>query len=510
LVNLAFEPPPEVHEALSRPERVFGDYELLGEIASGGMGVVFRARQVGLNRFVAVKMIRAGQLASAAEVQRFRTEAEATANLDHPHIVPIYEIGEHQGQHYFSMKLIEGENLAESIAKGRFRFPASTAPHRQSALAERQSAIATFMAKVAHAVHHAHQHGVLHRDLKPSNILLDERGEPHLTDFGLAKLVERDRGQTLTDAILGTPSYMSPEQAAGKSKAITTAADIYSLGAILYEMLTGQRLFRGESAQEILQQVLDTEPTRPRLLNSAVSADLETICLKCLEKQPARRYPSAEALAQDLERWLHGKPITARPAGFAVRTWKWMRRHPGSVRLAGLVLLSVLLGAAGIWQWRAIALKKLQRELEEVEGFFREGKPGSALARLALMLRKDPGNRVAAERLLNAFDRHSFLVPHLPAFTNGICHGRWSGDGRHLVLAGTNAQENVVQVYNTNGKLMTELPHGKEAVGAIDVSSDGSMVATGNDRKVRLWHVAQKRPVGDWTMTNGGIRQVTD
>ena len=304
------------------PHRV-GDYEIQSEIARGGMGCVFRARQVSLNRPVALKMILGGRLASDTDRQRFRSEAEAAAQLDHPNVVPIYEVGEYDGLPFFSMKLVEGGSLAS----------------RERRLAKDA---ARLVAKIAGAVHYAHQRGILHRDLKPANVLLDRSGEPHVTDFGLAKRVGGcDSGPTATGAVLGTPSYMAPEQAAGQ-KNISTAVDVYSLGAILYELLTGRPPFYAESVLGVLAAVQYDEVVPPRRLDPDIDRDLETICLKCLEKNPVARYPSAAALAEDLQAWLAGEPITARPATTWERAVKWTRRRPALAALIGVSALSLV------------------------------------------------------------------------------------------------------------------------------------------------------------------------
>jgi eukaryotic-like serine/threonine-protein kinase len=329
---------PDAAPATDPPKvRYFGDYELLEEIARGGMGVVFKARQVSLNRIVALKMILTGHLAGADEVKRFRTEAEAAANLDHPHIVPIYEVGEHRGQQYFSMKLIEGGSLASQF---------SLAPQARRGVRD----LIPLLTTVCHAVHHAHQRGILHRDLKPGNILLDKEGQPHITDFGLAKKVEGDSGMTRTGAIMGTPSYMAPEQAAAK-KQLTTAVDVYALGAILYEILTGRPPFKAETPLDTLLHVMEKEAELPRTLNPDADRDLETICLNCLEKEPEKRYGSAEALAAELERWQKGEPILARPATRRERLLKWAKRKPAAAALIGISVLAVILlvGVLGVF-----------------------------------------------------------------------------------------------------------------------------------------------------------------
>src|SRR5881409_1339598 len=312
----------------------FGDYELLEQIGRGGQGVVFRAHQKSLNRTVALKVISLGQWASEARVKRFRREAEAAARLEHPCIVPIYEVGERDGSCYFSMKFVEGGQLDEVVRR-------EPMPPRRAA---------ELIAKVARTVHYAHEHGILHRDIKPGNILLDKNGEPHLTDFGLARLVESESTVTRTMEVLGTPSYMAPEQAVGNNAAVSSVTDVYGLGAVLYQLLTGHPPFAGGTTYETVRLVLDTEPRQPRLLNPKINRDLNTICLKCLDKDPQRRYSSALALAEDLERWLKHEPIRARRTGLVTRGRKWVRRNPSIAVLAAMLL--VLAVPLGVMIWK--------------------------------------------------------------------------------------------------------------------------------------------------------------
>jgi serine/threonine-protein kinase len=289
------------------------------------MGVVYRARQVSANRPVAVKLILSGQLASAAAVRRFRAEAEAAANLDHPNILPIYQVGEHDGQPFFSMKLIEGGNLGARVAE----------------LVSRPRDAAALVARLARAVHFAHQHGILHRDLKPANVLLDADGTPYVTDFGLAKRLEVDSGLTRTGAIVGTPSYMPPEQARA-DRQITTAADVYALGAVLYELISDRPPFRAGTPFDTILQVLEKEPEHPRTFNPRADRDLSSVALKCLQKAPESRYESAAALADDLERWLNGEATRARPPSLAGQAWRWLRRN--ATAAVGIGALGTLAG----------------------------------------------------------------------------------------------------------------------------------------------------------------------
>src|SRR5205809_4102391 len=312
----------------------FGDYEGLEEIGRGGQGVVYRARQKSLNRPVALKVIGLGRWATRAHIKRFRLEAEAAASLNHPCIVPIYEVGERDGACYFSMGLVEGGQL-DAVAR---REPI---PIRHAA---------ELIAKLARTISYAHEHGILHRDIKPGNVLLDAKGEPHLTDFGLARLVETESTVTRTMEVLGTPSYMAPEQAVGNNARVSSATDIYGLGAVLYQLLTGHPPFAAGTTYETVRLVLDTQPRQPCLLNPKIDRDLATICLKCLDKDPQRRYSSALALAEDLEHWLKHEPIRARRTGLVTHGKKWVRRNPSiAVMAAMLLVLAVPLGVM-IWK----------------------------------------------------------------------------------------------------------------------------------------------------------------
>jgi len=355
--------------------REFGDYELLEEIGRGGQGVVFRAWQRSLNRTVAVKIIGIGQLTTSAHLKRLRREAEAAAKLNHPGIVPIYEVGEREGTYYFSMRFVEGDCLDEVADRGSISL-------RQAG---------ELIAKVARTVHYAHEHGILHRDIKPGNILLDANGEPHLTDFGLARLVEH--GSTVTGSleVMGTPSYMSPEQAVGNNAGVSRASDVYGLGAVLYELLTSHPPFAGGTTYETIHLLLDSEPRQPRLLNRKIDRDLSAVCLKCLEKNPHFRYSTALELAEDLERWLWHEPIRAKRSGFFTHARKWVQRNP---TVAALITLSIVLAAGlGVMTWERESVRIIPAGIavlpfenlsdNKEDAFFADGVQDDILTKLA-------------------------------------------------------------------------------------------------------------------------------
>jgi WD40 repeat protein len=467
--------------------RAFGDYEELEEIGQGGMGVVYEARQRSLHRRVALKMIGSGPWARPAEVQRFRNEAEMVAHLDHPHIVPIYEVGEHEGQLYFSMKLLEDG----SLAKHRARFEKDF-----------QSA-ARLLATVARAVHYAHQRGILHRDLKPSNILLDAAGRPYVTDFGLAKRVELDTaGLTLTGYPLGTPGYMAPEQAAPalsadspsehrKGLSATTATDVYGLGAILYWLLTGRPPFEGNSVLQTLEQVREQEPVSPSRINQRVDRDLETICLKCLQKEPERRYGSAEALAEDLERYMKDEPIQARRPTLVQRVSKWTRRHKTVVRAAcaglGLTVAALLVSTALIWR----ANRELRQSLyyRNIALAEREWATND-LSRIEKLLDECPAD-------LRSWEWHYLKrrrLESLPALDHGtaVFSAVFSPDGRWIVSGN---QDGKVSVWDpsTGQKLLAFAAHERH-IHSVAFDPEGRCLATASwDGTIRLWNFDSQR-----------------
>ena len=482
----------------------FGDYEVLGELGRGGMGVVWKARQLSLGRVVALKTILAGAFAGAEEVKLFQREARAAAALDHPHIVPIYEVGEHQGQPFYAMRLVEGNSLSADLAHYRRH-------HR---------AAASLVAQVARAVQHAHERGLLHRDLKPGNILLDGRKQPHVTDFGLAKRLGGGSTVAPEGAVVGTASYMPPEQAAGEGRGLTAAADVYALGAVLYEMLTGRPPFRGATVLETLAQVVGSAPPAPRRLNPQVAADLEVICLKCLDKRPGRRYGTASALAEDLERWVAGQPIAARRVGAAERAWLWCRRRPVVASLGGavaaLLLLAALLAAFGYAKQHAadesqrvaIGKKEEQHRAEEEQHIKDEERErAAATARAEKERAEQEAEKVRREdyrkdmRKAAKFAEDEQLTP-LADLLEKWRPGEGQGDVREWEWHYLNALARRASLTTPTGAasrpdegVYFALEGHKSAVVAFDWSPDGRRLASWDDQGgLKVWDLTTGRP----------------
>ena len=492
----------------------FGDYELLEEIAHGGMGVVYKARQKSLDRIVALKLLLFGPHAPPESVKRFRAEAVATAALQHPNIVAIHEVGICEGQHFLVMDFVEGPSLARLI--GHQPLPAKRA--------------AGCVKTIAEAIHYAHERGILHRDLKPSNVLMDAQEQPRVTDFGLAKRLLGDSELTVTGQVLGSPNYMPPEQAAGKRGTLSRRSDVYALGAILYHALTGRPPFVGEGLAETVQQVLNVEPVSPRVLNPSLPADLETVCLKCLEKEPGKRYATAQMLAEELGRFLEGKPVLARPVSRVAKAGRWCRRKPALATALGAVVLVAALGFVGILsQWRRAEEQWRRAEDQRdaaVQARIRADQERYAVE-INLAQRALEANDVrTAVSLLNKHrPTDSSLATRHPSPVTDLRHWEWrylwqlcqadesvslqtnsgsigrvaiSQDGR--VMAVKTKGEKVAVWDLTTKRPMTELP-GSASIEILGLSPSGSLLAVGSrdargEQTVEVWNV-QARKIGN-------------
>ncbi len=474
-------------------------YEIHGELGRGGMGVVYKARHKKLNRLVALKMVLTGAHAGAQDLARFRTEAEAVASLQHPNIVQIYEVGEQDGLPFFSLEYIDGGSLADKV----YKHPEGLPPREAAALVE----------KLAEAMQAAHQHGIIHRDLKPANVLLTKDGVPKITDFGLAKRLGSQDGQTRTGSVMGTPNYMSPEQAAGQTRLIGTPSDVYALGALLYETLTGRPPFDDESPMETLRQVIDKEPVAPSILRPEVQRDLETITLKCLHKEAQKRYGSAQALAEDLRRYLNHLPIEARPIGGVERAFKWARRHPAIAVLTGFLLLAFAALLVGGVQWHlqlegALAEEaRLRREAVQgkeaaddrsvrlmVMNGTRQVESGDVLGALPWFTRAlrreeaDPGRALLHRVRIGAAMHQSPRIRQMWFHDSRVTHAAYSPDGKKVL---TTTGDGTARLWDTrDGSPLGEaMRHGdREAVVGGAFSPNGSRVVTASlDGTARLW-----------------------
>jgi WD40 repeat protein/tRNA A-37 threonylcarbamoyl transferase component Bud32 len=446
---------PSSVDAQSIPLRSFGDYELLEEIARGGMGVIYKARQKSLGRIVAVKMLLFGDQSGKELAQRFRAEAAAAASLQHPNIVAIHEVGAHEGQPFFAMDFIEGQSLAD-LAAGQ-PLPAIRATR--------------YVRIVAEAIHHAHERGILHRDLKPSNVLIDAFDQPRVTDFGLAKRLHHDSELTLSGQVLGSPNYMPPEQAAAKRGLVGPRSDVYSLGAILYHLLTGRPPFVGETLTDTLQGVVNKEPVSPRLLNPSVPPDLETLCLKCLEKEPPRRYQTSLALAEDLDRFLRNEPIQARPVGHVERLWRWCRRKPLVASLGTATFVLLLAVAVG----SPIAIYHINHERRRAERGELDARQKGYASDMKLVQQELAQNNLGlVQELLNRYR------PKGKSETQDLRGWEW----RYLWHQ-CQGEERFILGEHTNGAT------------AVGMLADAKTVfSAGGDKSVRLWNLESRRQIG--------------
>jgi WD40 repeat protein/predicted Ser/Thr protein kinase len=453
--------------------RVFGDYELLEEVDRGGMGIVYKARQKSLDRIVAVKMLLFGPLSSPEFVRRFRTEASAAASLQHPNVVAIHEVGVHRGQHYFAMDFVHGASLQKLLAAGPL-------PARKAA---------AYLKTIAEAIHYAHERGILHRDLKPSNVIIDANDQPHVTDFGLARRLEADSELTVTGQVLGSPNYMPPEQAAGKRGKVSRRSDVYALGAMLYHLLTGRPPFVGEALTDTLEQVLNSEPVAPRLLNPSVPRDLETIGLKCLEKEPAKRYATAQALDHELGRFLNNEPISARPVTRAERVWRWCRRKPAlaTALMAASLLLTVLLIGGPVLTYRI-------NEARQAESAERKRALQQANASLLQLIKSHvaTGNKLAEKG-----DALSAMPWWLEALRLETDPAR-AEMHRIRLSAALRQSPKPTHVWFHGGPVLD-----------LGLGPDGTLVATGSrDTTARVWRLDTGEPVTQWLRHSNKVEQV--
>jgi eukaryotic-like serine/threonine-protein kinase len=494
------ERPAKSDDAATAAVRQFGDYELLRELGRGGMGVVYEARQISLNRLVALKMIRDSEFASGDELIRFQNEAKTVATLDHPNIVPILDVGEFQGHHCFSMKLVAGGSLAQRLGE----------------YAAQPAAAAALLVTVAEAVHDAHRQGILHRDLKPANILIDEQGRPHVTDFGLARRIDDDNELSVSGRVVGTPSYMAPEQALGKSGSTTTATDVYGLGTILYALLTGRAPFAGDTPFHTIEQLRDRAPDPPRAHNPRVPRDLELICLKCLEKDPKWRYPSASALADDLRSWQEGKPIAARPVGPLPRAWMWCKRKPVLASLLASLVVAVVGGFAGVAnEWRRAEanlslLKSTNAELtsanlslQKARDKMRQDLYRTEMNLVRQLADSEFGSNRVEDLLAHWYpsatepDRRGWEWYYLLGSKQRelrtwevperrpICSVNWSHDGRRLASVIDNGSL-VVWDPNTGHEIATLRGHDRGCPQSL-WSPDGGRLLTAGDATIKVW-----------------------